>query len=225
MAVVSTRFGFVFVKTTKTAGTSIEVELSKLVEPGAVVTPVVPAEPGHRPRNFRRGPFRKPFYNHMPASLIRRFLGDQRFFGMYRFCVERDPVTKCISHFHMLRNSDLHGLDGAPMSWADYVEAGDFPIDTDKYVDWVDGRRQRIVDEIIPYEDMAASLARIGQQLDIGQLVVSAKAKAGYSRERAISPEQVTASQRKRIMVAFAESLSYSGLADFYEARHAALMS
>lgn len=218
MAVISAQHGFIFVKTTKTGGTSVEVELSKLVEKRAIVTPVIPPEPGHDPRNYRRGPLRKPFYNHMPAALIRRYLGDKAFFGSYRFCVERDPITKCISHFHMLANSSLHRPGNLPpLSWAEYVEAGEFPIDVDKYVDWVDGRRQLVVNEVIPYETMQEDLARIGRELGIGPINLSVRAKAGYSKERLVRPADVTPEQRRRIMVAFAETLHFSGLAERYE--------
>lgn len=55
---------FIFVKTLKTAGTSIEVFLSGLCGRDDVVTPLHIPEPGHAPRNFGG------FYNHMPAARI-----------------------------------------------------------------------------------------------------------------------------------------------------------
>ena len=44
---------FIFVKTRKTAGTSIEVDLSKFMSDEDIVTPIIPEEPGHIPRNFQ----------------------------------------------------------------------------------------------------------------------------------------------------------------------------
>jgi len=49
--IVSHEHRFVFLKTRKTAGTSVEVFLSPLAGPDAIVTPVAPAESGHLPRN------------------------------------------------------------------------------------------------------------------------------------------------------------------------------
>ena len=212
MTIISDTFGFVFVKTTKTAGTSVEIELAKLVEPAAIVTPIVPAEPGHEPRNYSRGRFAKPFYNHMPASLIARYLGGQNFASKFSFCVERDPITKCISHFHMLANSPHHAGGEAVSTWADYVDRGQFPIDTDKYVDVVAGRKRLIVDEVIPYESLAECLSRIGVRLGMGPIVVNARAKSEYSRARRVTVADVSASQRRVIMRAFEESLHFSGL-------------
>jgi len=51
---VSHEHRFIFLKTHKTAGTSIEVFLERHVEPGAIVTPILPEVEGHRARNFDR---------------------------------------------------------------------------------------------------------------------------------------------------------------------------
>lgn len=45
---------FIFLKVPKTAGTSVEIVLSQLAGPDAIVTPVHPPEAGHGPRNYRR---------------------------------------------------------------------------------------------------------------------------------------------------------------------------
>ena len=57
--IVSHEHRFVFVKTRKTAGTSIEVFLSKLAGEDAIVSPIRPAIEGHRPRNYSPPPTAK----------------------------------------------------------------------------------------------------------------------------------------------------------------------
>src|SRR4051794_2759880 len=49
--IVSHEHRFIFIKTHKTAGTSVEVALSRVAGEDAIVPPTTPAEPGHRPRN------------------------------------------------------------------------------------------------------------------------------------------------------------------------------
>src|SRR4051794_33418847 len=105
--IVSHQHRFIFVKTRKTAGTSVEVALSEVAGDDAIVTPIEPAEPGHEPRNWeglfnpvpelvaryvRHEPSlerwsprstlsnvrrRRRSWNHLPASVIRARLGSK----------------------------------------------------------------------------------------------------------------------------------------------------
>lgn len=122
--VVSHEHRFIFLKTRKTAGTSVEVFLSGIAGEDAIVTPVEPPEPGHRPRNYR-GPWhynflpamradpglpeaflRNPrgrlglyrhYWNHAPAWLARAKLGEELWDGYFKFCFERNPWDKFVS--------------------------------------------------------------------------------------------------------------------------------
>jgi hypothetical protein len=49
--IVSHEHRFIFLKTRKTAGTSIEMALARIAGDDAIVTPVQPPEEGHRPQN------------------------------------------------------------------------------------------------------------------------------------------------------------------------------
>ena len=127
--IVSHEHKFIFVKTRKTAGTSIEVALSAIAGDDAIVTPVTPPEPDHRPRNWQgrfnplpelfdryvkrepslehwtaRATFtnlkgRRHYYNHVPASVIRARLGRKIWDDYFTFCFERDPWEKVVSWY------------------------------------------------------------------------------------------------------------------------------
>jgi hypothetical protein len=215
MTVISFKYNFIFVKTQKTAGTSIEIELSKCLnnDEHAIITPIYPPVAGHRPRNFQASNLPMPFFYHMPAFLIRRYLGEKTFNTMFKFCVEREPVAKCLSHFHMLRNSPDHDPNGSyKKTWDQYCEKGNFPIDLAKYSETRSGVVRKIVDTVLAYESLATSLPQIADRLHLRDFRFEATAKSEHSKNRIVSHQDVTDSQREIIYRAFAQSLSVCGL-------------
>lgn len=222
MAIISRQFNFIFVKTRKTGGTSFEIELAKQLEAEAVVTPVIPAVPGHEPRNWQRGWLKKPYFNHMTAARIREFIGEADFTKMHKFCVEREPVAKCVSFFHMLKNSEMHGAkQNKSLTWEQYVEQRDFPLDIDKYTEVVRGQRKLIVDQVIAYEDMARSFTELFPKLGLQPVTMSVQAKAEYAEKKYIRVKDVLPAHRKIIYEAFEETLEITGLAARYAAQRA----
>ena len=109
--IISHKHKFIFIKTAKTAGTSIEVYLSKHYGSSDIITPIAPPIAGHQPRNYHGfinlipeiieapGKFlsalrqavtsREKFYNHMPASEVKSRVPAQVWKNYFKFCVER----------------------------------------------------------------------------------------------------------------------------------------
>ncbi len=203
--ILSDRYGFVFIKTTKTAGTSIEVDLSRRVEPEAIVTPILPAVVGHEPRNFN-GPTGSTFYNHMPASRVRSLIGNERYSRLFSFCVEREPVAKCISHFHMLH------VRGQATTWDAYVENGEFPIDLAKYTEATPDGLRIMVSRVLRYETLAEELPAVMDKLGLPDFVLASRAKSEFSRNRLVKQADVTDDQRETILKAFRPTLLVHGL-------------
>lgn len=203
--IISHKYKFIFIKTTKTAGTSVEVDLSKVLDSSDVATPIIPAIKGHTAQNFtwrKYGLFKCELYNHMTARSVRDYIGKKKFNDYFVFCVEREPIEKCISHFSMLKNSPIHNEKTKGLSIEDYIQIGNYPIDTNKYTD-VDG--SLLVDRILRYENLAEELREIGDILGFN-VNLQARAKAGF-RENAV----LTAEQKSTIYEAFKSSNIFTG--------------
>jgi len=91
--IISHKYKFIFVKTRKTASTSIEVALSKLCAPEDIITPINPKAEGHLPRNYDG------FFNHIPLKKIKSIISPELYKTYYKFTFERNPWDKMVSYY------------------------------------------------------------------------------------------------------------------------------
>ena len=211
--IISHKHKFIFIKTVKTAGTSIEVFLSNHCGADDVVTPVVPAVNGHSPRNYRgflnplpeilaganrpRAAWsdlirRNKFYNHMAASLVQKRIPTKIWRSYFKFCVERNPWDKVLSHYHM--NAHRAGS----LSLDQYFKIGKFPLNFPRYTDR--SGKEIIVDRVLRYENLTAELTDVFARLNIpfaGSL--GARAKSEYRTDR--KPYQLVFNEQQRRIV------------------------
>jgi hypothetical protein len=225
--ILSHKYKFIFIKTAKTAGTSIEVFLSKHCGPKDIVTPIAPTVEGHQPRNYegfinpvpeilqRPGKLfsalrhsltsRAKFYNHMPAREIKNRVPADVWNSYFKFCVERNPWDKVLSHYHMHA-----GREGGSLSLDEYLARGRFPINYFRYTDR--SGTKIIVARILRYENLVGELSEVFSQLNIpfdGTLGVTAK--SGYRSDRRPYQEVFNDEQRKIVEKAFAKEIKVHG--------------
>src|SRR5436189_1581156 len=225
--ILSHKHKFIFVKTAKTAGTSIEVFLSRYCDSTDVVTPIEPPIEGHRPRNYegfinpipeileRPGKFfsalrhsiisREKFYRHMPASEVQKRIPAEVWNSYFKFCAERNPWDKVLSHYHM------HAArEGGSLSLDEYLARGRFPVNYFRYTDR--GGTKIIVDRVLRYEDLMAELGEVFSQLNIpfdGSLGVAGKSE--YRTDRRPYRQVFNDEQRRIVEKAFAKEIALHG--------------
>ncbi|MGH6987535.1 MAG: hypothetical protein ACRED9_11945 [Caulobacteraceae bacterium] len=160
--IISHERHFIFIKTYKTAGASIEAYLSAHCGPGDVLTPAEPPVAGHVARNQGE------FYNHIPAHKVRAAVGEEIGREYTTLCVERNPRDKFISYYFKLRNPPRRGRH-TTLIMDDYLEAGPFPLNAPLYTDAAG--EKIIVDRVMQYKNLAAemrSVFRIGRSVQRG---------------------------------------------------------
>lgn len=160
-AVISHKHRFIFIKTCKAEGTSIEVLLSQRSDPEDVFTPIIPPVEPHVARNHDG------FYNHIPASQVKEKVPREVWEGYFKFCVERNPWDKTPSHYSM-----MNYRSGGALTFDDYLATGDLPVSYPLYTDATGSRI--IVDRVLRYErlmqDLGAVFGLLTRSADAGGL-------------------------------------------------------
>ena len=185
--IISHEHKFIFLKTKKTAGTSIELALSQLCGPDDVIPPITEGDealraPGSEPRNWRMhgwwqsprplferrwlkvGPQDYGFYNHMPASEARALLNDDKIWRSYfKFAFDRNPWDRQVSAYHF-----RYRRKARPPSFAYFLDRDRrarlnnyeiYSLDGEPCVDFL-GRFENLE------EDFRRALGEIGMKFD-----------------------------------------------------------
>ncbi len=211
--IISHKYQFIFIKTTKTAGTSIETYLSQYCGKEDIFTPFGREEHKHEPRNYldyfnplyeivltrgkqykatTRDWLRKEkFFNHIPAYLVRCRISGEIWKSYFKFCVERNPWDKALSHYHFLR-----GRMGLKLSLDEYLEKNMHCLNYPKYMDYYN-HDQIIVDRILKYEKLDEELGNVFRFLGVPfEETLGIYAKSNYRLDKrsyyeVLAPHQI----------------------------------
>ena len=181
--IVSHKYRFIFIKTHKVAGTSIEFALTRFAGEDGIVTPFsVRIDERERERsgfgvarNYRTeaGEYRA----HIPAEEVRNLLGRETFERYFKFSVERNPFDKVVSLYTWLNRDPKRPLG---QSFDDFVaQRRALPVaDFDRYC--IDGKPA--MDAMVLYHDLQAGLDGIAERLGLPERIdlTDIRRKSGY---------------------------------------------
>ena len=173
MVLVSFEKKFIFTKTIKTAGTSVEIFFEPYCLPpeGYVQTHahdetitdygIVGFRGSGRPADTL-------WYNHMPAAQIREYLGPEVWNECFKFCTIRNPFDKLVSMYSFQMSRRKQSATGPEFSdlrreFLIWVKQRGFVQDRDKYM--IDGAV--CVDYFIRFENLFDDLAAVCRKLEI----------------------------------------------------------
>lgn len=221
--ILSHKHKFIFLKTNKTAGTSIEFTLSQFCGPADILTDIPGAHkethialkyPGaqnhyaplsdYSLNDYRRllyGKRKTRYYNHMSAAEVRGFVGEDIWNSYYKFCVERNPWDRLLSFYYWQSKADpTIDLDRFLASGkAKKLKRRGIQLYT------IDG--QIAVDKICLYENLASDLEDVRRQLNMPEPLALPKTKSGTRKDKRHYRDILSPEQQAKIAELFADEI------------------
>lgn len=200
--IISHEHKFIFLKTRKTAGTSIEIALSRFCGDEDIITPIG-REDGLRKsvsqrgaQNFQytpedgqtlHGEEQISYYNHMPAKRVRTLMGEKVWDEYFKFCFERNPWDKAISlYFWRARKQETRHP-----SLLEFLRSEQAEHERPK------GKNSRLsnfriygiggevaVDHVALYEDLDSELECIAARLNLPEALELSRARGAHREDR-----------------------------------------
>ncbi len=204
--IISHKHKFIFIKTEKTAGTSIEIALSRICGPNDIITPVAPKDEKYRQKLNYTGsqnyliPFSKyslsdfihmvkkrkrlRFFNHISAKEVKRLIEPEIWNSYYKFTFERNPFDKLISWYYWSGGDKKYG------SISNFIKSGDakkvkgYQLYTDQ--------GKVIVDQVYFFEDIANGLQDVSEKLNLDDPISLPKKKLkGNTRKNKLPYQEI----------------------------------
>lgn len=223
--IISHAHRFIFIKTEKTAGTSIEIALSKYCGPDDVITRVSPEDEDTRREYGGRGPQnciipsgeynlrdwfrfvvkrrRREFFNHASAKFIRAHIPRSVWDSYYKFCFERNPWDKAVSYCYWVKKKE-----DAP-SVSEFIQSGE--SDRVRGYGLYSIRGEIAVDKVYLFEHLEREMADIARVISLPEVPALPHAKGSYRKDRRHYRELLTPEDREHIARVHAPEIAHCG--------------
>jgi len=231
--IISHKHKFIFIKSKKTAGTSIEIALSKYCGKNDIITnmPHDPESESMRSKLGYRGPqnYRWPknlnslawasfiyfylsgvrsqiFYEHSPASEVRRYVGEKIWNSYFKFSFERNPYDKVISYYYYWSSRPENKSNTVSISEfirSRSVLGGNFEIYGKGNEIWVD--------HLGLYENLNDELKYISGRLGIDVELDNIDCKTNIRKNKQHYRDILNEDDRKKIALVHAREIAHIG--------------
>lgn len=222
--IISHKHNFIFLKTKKTAGTSIEIALSRFCGPDDIITPISPVDEELRTRLGYPGPQnyvvpisryrmqdryrrlvhgeQKCFYNHMPAKQVKHYIEDDVWNNYYKFCFERNPWDRCVSLYHWRNKPEKYPTISTfikarkPLPRLKKAGYGMYTI-----------KGEIAVDKVCRFEDMSDELETIRNHVGIPEPLELPRTKSKSRKDKRSYRDILSDDDRDRIAKIFRDEI------------------
>ncbi|TWE00625.1 sulfotransferase family protein [Peribacillus frigoritolerans] len=188
--IISHKHKLIFIKTKKTAGTSIEISLSRFCSEEDIITPILSKEDegiranlGKFPQNYvieiheNNQIEKKEFYNHIPAADIKKLVGERVWSSYYKVCFERNPWDKVISAYYFI----VAKRPNKEITFEQFLDSYlMFPYNYPLYT--IDDRV--VVDFVGKYENLEEDMMKMCKEIGLAYDGWLPKAKGNYRKNQ-----------------------------------------
>jgi len=218
--IVSHKHKFIYIKNKRTAGTSIDIALSKICGADDILTIINVEDEDLRKKigNIKAQNYNIPFYqynlkdwyryivkgkrfvfySHMSALKLKRYVSSEVWDTYYKFSFERNPISKCISHYHW------RGKQVNYSSFKDYLNSEDvFMLKGNHY--YKDKEGNFLVDKVYKMEEMDNAFINIAEKLGIDKNLLTPPhfETKKTSDKHTVNKENLTAENNQKIREIF----------------------
>jgi len=225
--IISHKHQFIFIKTEKTAGTSVELALSKICGPQDIITPVTAVDEKYRRELGYPGPQnhilslkqhkqlpktelaqalyhrkKKGFYNHISAQEIKNLISEDVWNNYYKFTIERNPYDKAVSMYYWMTRKEKFD------SFLDFILKGKAAECRGFDLYTIGGIPA--VDKIYQFEDMNFFLDHLSQKLNLKEKLElpPRKTKGDHRKDKRHYNEILTPEEAKWISIIYAREIA-----------------
>lgn len=222
--IISHKHKFIFIKTRKTAGTSIEIALSSFCGPDDIITPISAEDEDIRKKLGYRGPqncylpYKKytfkdwirffikrkkalKFYNHISASEIKDKISDDIWESYFKFSIARNPWDMAISLYYYKLGNNMIKND---IALSDFLENHEMSSNYNLYT--ING--EVVVNYICLYENLKEDLNKVVNYIGLPKSLELPNAKGSYRKDKRHYKEVLTESDVEVIRNKFSKEIS-----------------
>ena len=202
--IISHKHKFIFIKTEKTAGTSVEIALSNICGPQDIITPIAEKDEKYRKKlGFRPAqnfyiPFNKysfkdflkalrkrkrlRFYNLISSHELSRYIEPEIWDAYYKFTIERNPYDKLISWYYWKGGDKKYGSIQNFISSGDAGKVKGYELYSDK--------SGILVDDVFKFESLDEAMDKISKRLNLDEPLSMPKKKTKGNTRKNKQPYQ-----------------------------------
>jgi len=195
--ILNHKFKFIFIKSFKTAGTSLEIALSKFCGNKDIITPFVIGDEKLRSKlNFTPPQNYEGMTEHMSAAEIKNKIGSELFNNFFKFIVVRNPYEQAISAYYWHNENKkmkkkFFLFKKKPISFDKFLKRKIHHIFEDE-INRYSENGKILVDQFVKYENFKNDLTKVSKILKLPENIydifknIKAKSKIRPSLDKTV---------------------------------------